>query len=162
MPKVPRQNIRITGAGVPWEFREAERDMVRSLITSLEDNRLLFADLDIIDDHYFWHAIIPIRHALTKTLQDIGETSGAVPHLKAMRAACRKCVDKLSVPGFEVPDEDARKRTLRGVAIGELRSTIGLHLAFLCVAYNIDLEEHLATILPHTDDSEDDRQPPNP
>jgi len=71
-----------------------------------------------------------------------------------MRAACRQFLD-----GPRVEFRNLYPHHLRGLdrdefdagfftALGELRATVGTHIAVLAVRYGIDIEGELAAVLP--------------
>ena len=146
---------RLTGTstpvfGVSWNPPEAEREIVRKLITFLEDHRALYNPLDIGMPQYIDRAIAEVRRQLTSILETLDENSEIAQHVRAMRAACRK-----------FPNETTPHNRLKyygkgdsesSVALGELRSTFGTHIAQLGVMYGIDVEEELVSTLPALDD----------
>ncbi|MDD5703516.1 MAG: hypothetical protein PHU23_15885, partial [Dehalococcoidales bacterium] len=91
--------------------------------------------------------LIEIPKELTETLQKVGANPDIAPHLRAMRAACRKYLDTTqSRRPHHYRDYEAF------AALGELRTILGIHIAQLAVKYGIDIEDELASILPIEDD----------
>jgi hypothetical protein len=199
---------RITGFSTPvfgmsWEPPEFERDIIRKFLVSLEDRRvlynpvhlvefqeikksllgqlfvacgtvlptpkiariipLIFSDTSIADtvsitgtvekvlenqkeviirrQIEIFDSIQTIRESISDLLQNLPENSKAISPLRSMRAACRKFLnnDPYSA-GHEI-----------AVALGELRSTFGVHLAILAVQYGIDIDSELSSIIPQED-----------
>jgi len=99
------------------------------------------------------HSVIDIRRYLTEELRNLPPESELIPHLKAIRAACRKFLDQMQ-------DERGRRIRLSHAtesfnfysALGEFRGVIGPHVATVSVQYGIDIEDDLARILPLADD----------
>ena len=87
---------------------------------------------------------------MTRILQTLDEKSEIPPHIRAMRASCRKFLDQITSRnphryyGIENDEFFA--------ALGELRAIFGIHVAQLCVKYGIGIEQELASILPFADD----------
>ncbi len=136
--------------GISWTPPETDREIVRKLITFLEDRRALYNPYDREFPPWVTQSVLEIRKELTDTLKIIGDNPEISPHLRAMRAACRKFMDSTAQPGKHYHpffnDFDF-------IALGEMRATFGIHIAQLCVKYGIDIEGDLETILP-VEDSE--------
>src|SRR4030042_229704 len=87
--------IPVFGGGVSWKPIETDRDIIRKLMTFLEDRRALYNPYDIEMPEYVSRSILEIRKEITDMLQRIGENPDISPHLRAMRAACRKYLDEV-------------------------------------------------------------------
>ena len=76
-----------------------------------------------------------------------------------MRAACRKFLDAVEPLDTDIVlwrrprmwDRDERDFFM---ALGELRSVIGIHAAQIAVRYGIDVEEELVAIFPASPDGD--------
>lgn len=135
--------------GVSWNPPETDRDIVRKLITFLEDRRALYNPYNIETPMFVDQSLLEVRKKLTDTLQRIGDNPNISPHLRAMRAACRKYLNEVSNqsrPRFQYREFETF------AALGELRALFGIHVAQLAVKYGIDIEEELASILPIEDE----------
>jgi hypothetical protein len=135
--------------GISWNPTESDRDIVRKLITFLEDRRALYNPYDIEMPEYVARSIIEIRKELTDTINIIDDNADITPHLRAMRAACRKYLDGMggqSRQRYSYRDFDVFS------SLGELRATMGIHIAQLVVKYGVDVEEELASIFPVEDE----------
>lgn len=114
--------------GVSWNPPADERETVRQFIVFLEDRRVLFNPYDIEMPEYVDRSIIEIRQHLTELLGTLDENSKACEHIRAMRAACRKFLDKTTKTHLT-------PRFFRGEnmeffsALGELRAIFGVHTA---------------------------------
>ncbi len=137
--------------GVSWTPPESDREVVRKLVVFFEDRRALYNPYDLETPHWVVESVLEIRKQLTETIASVDRTSDIVPHLRAMRAACRKFMD-----------EAERKRHGRHprygfddifTALGEMRAILGIHIGQLCVKYGIDIEGELSSILPIDDDT---------
>ncbi len=146
--------------GVQWTPPADEREIVRGLLTALEDRRVLFVPhhLEVISQ--VTSSVLQIREVLTKTLQALPETSRAAGSVRAMRAACRRFLEE-PPPEFcdlvrwhgarHSSDEEGSPSFF--VALGELRAAFGTHIAALAYQYGLDVEADLASILPFSDAS---------
>jgi len=150
--------------GISWTPPKSEREVIRQLILFLEDRRVLFhyyfqSRLPIL---YIAQSILEIRRELTNYLQELDESSKAVPSLRAMRAACRKCLDAFeqhNVGAEEFREYPEKPKSLFQdtlavaliASLGEMRGIFGLHIAELCVMYGIELEGDIVRIIPMPD-----------
>ena len=134
--------------GVSWNPPESDRDIVRKLITFLEDRRALYNPFDIETPMFVDQSLLEVRKELTNILQKVGDNPDISPHLRAMRAACRKYLN-------EVGDQNRPRFHGREfetfAALGELRTVFGIQIAQLAVKYGIDVEEELTSIFPIED-----------
>jgi hypothetical protein len=74
--------------GISWNPSESDRDIVRKVITFLEDRRALYNPYNIETPICVDQSILDIRKVLTDTLQKLADDPDISPHLRAMRAAC--------------------------------------------------------------------------
>jgi hypothetical protein len=140
--------------GVSWSPPESEREVVKKLITFLEDRRALYNPFNMETGEWVIESVMEIRKRLTEILQALDQGSDIGFHLRAMRAACRRFLDETG--------QGARRWALRlaglqhngefCIALGELRAVFGVHIAQLCVKYGVDVEDDLAAILPVEDE----------
>lgn len=135
-------SIGLTGVGVSWRPKEAERDIVRSLIIFLEDRRALVVDRHREHSEHLALSLIEIRKVLTECLQKLGDDSRANDPLRLMRAACSKFLTKQDGENGHFPHFNYYEE------LGALRALFGQQIAILGYLYNVDIGEHLASILP--------------
>jgi hypothetical protein len=140
---------RLTGistpiGGISWTPPVDEQGKAKRLLTFLEDRRALYHPYNMEVGDYVVESILEIRERLTSDLEDVRKSSVLGESLTAMRAACRKFLDKVQRP--------SRKRYWLGPdfidALGELRALFGIHVARLACAYDLEVEKDLASILP--------------
>ncbi len=103
-----------------------------------------------------------MRKYLTAELGGLAADEEPAPHLRAMRAACRKFLDS-------VQEDDGGRRSYRrhwgsglgnwifNSALGELREIIGIHVAALAAQHGLDVEGDLTAILPAEDKQEEQK-----
>ena len=135
--------------GVSWTPPESDREIVRKLITFFEDRRALYNPFNVETPMFVVQSVLEIRKELTATLQKLGDNRDISPHLRAMRAACRKFLDETERLQRRVHRDFDRENFF--AALGEMRAAFGIQIAQLCVKYGVDIEEDLATILPAED-----------
>lgn len=151
---------RLTGisspiGGISWESSEPEPKAARRVVAFLEDRRVLYAPDEMEDTSHCIHSVIEIRHFLTDEIGKLTGASAFSENLRAMRAACRKFLDRVGVDGQDV----ALYARHRGhwaswtfySALGEMRGIFGIHLARIAAQFKIDIEDKLASILPEKD-----------
>lgn len=76
-------------------------------------------------------------------------------HLRAIRAACRKFLDDTASGNHRImmPHWHGGFESDFLIDLGEMRSTIGLHVAAIAVMYGLDVEGGLADVLPELDNN---------
>ncbi len=152
---------RLTGFSVPfggvsWQPTELEITAARRVIAFLEDRRVLYSPHEFEVPAHCVQSIIEIRHFLTSEIGKLGDSEFA-SSLRAMRAACRRFLDRVGTDGQAVLQGNFAFWTFSS-ALGEMRGTFGVQLATIAVKFRLDIEDRLAAILPAEDsDSEDER-----
>jgi hypothetical protein len=151
---------RITGFSVPvfgvsWNPPEPEVAVARRIIALLEDRRVLFNPYVLeVADHCV-HSVLDIRRSLTEEIGRLSDKSKLAEHLRSIRAACRKFLDNMHLdntsPRILHPHRPGPFDSMFFIYLGELRASIGLHIAAIAVMYGIDVEGELARTLPMSD-----------
>ncbi len=147
-------------AGVQWNPSKAEVTVARTVLTFLEDRRVLWALSEHENPEHAVRSVLEIRAFLTNQISELGEKAKLSLHLRAMRAACRKFL-----AAVEAEDRAAERFAFHHghyaswvfhSALGELRGVFGVQVAEIAAAHRLSVEEGLASILPALDvDSED-------
>jgi len=146
---------RLNSVGIPWlsvGWTPAKPDaaIARKAIRFLEDRRMLFNACAQEDPHHCYLSAIETRKAMTEALSDATEGSDLFKHLSAIRAACRRFLD--STQGSEErigPRDFCDFRSGEFfIALGELRASIGYHVALMASKWKINVENDLARVLP--------------
>ena len=142
--------VSFLGVGVSFKIPEPERAAVRDLLTFLEDRRALYVGSIWEQPEHVVRSVLKMREELTSTLKKVDEKSPALACCRAMRAACRAFLDTM---GKDIPQ--TRQAFAEGwqgesflIALGQLRSAFGTQIAVLSHVYGVELEPHLASILP--------------
>ena len=141
--------------GVSWKPPETDRAIVRRVLASLEDRRVLYSPSSMeIPDHCV-KSVLEIRALLTKEIGTLDANSELSASLRALRGACRKFLntvqaDEGRIIRFGAQPGHYANWTFNG-ALGEMRGVFGVHIAKLAAAYGVDIEGELAAVLPGED-----------
>ena len=161
---------RLTGistplGGVSWQSSDLEVSAARRVIAFLEDRRVLYAPEEMEMAEHCIRSVLEIRHFLSDEIGKHDTGSGFAASLRAMRAACRKFLDRVGTDGREVTLYANHHGHWASwtfySALGEMRGTFGVHLAKIAAEFKLDIEDRLAEILPApaTDSDDEDRHP---
>jgi hypothetical protein len=134
--------------------------VARRVLAFLEDRRVLFGDRHWEDQIHCIQSAIEIRRYLTEELGRARPDGSLATSLRAMRAACRKFVDAAGPGGANFFSNRLYLQTDPfSLALGDLRTLVGIHVALIAFQYDIPVEDDLATIMPPAaseGDGEDD------
>lgn len=148
---------RLTGFSTPnfggqWNPPESQRAVARRVIAFLEDRRVLFVPSEMGSPDHCVQSILRIRALLTQELGELDSDQPLAQSLRAMRAACRKCLATAEADDRRITQVGAHQNRyaswIFNGAIGELRGVFGIHFATLAASYGLDVEGDLASILP--------------
>lgn len=155
--------LRLTGIstpvfGVSWNPPTSAVTVARSVLAFLEDRRVLYVPSEMETPEHCVRSVLDIRQFLTRTLGDLAEDEPIVPHLRAMRAACRKFLETVEAGDPRVVPFGAHHGhwaswVFQG-ALGEMRGVFGIHVAALAAMHGLAMESGLASILPAEDAGE--------
>ena len=137
--------------GVSWNPPEDTRGVIRQFITFIEDRRVLFQPYHLEFGPWVNQSVLEIRQELTTTLKRYPPKDEVAGSLRAMRACCRKFLDQQTGPTKRIQNPYANEPSV-WTSLGELRGVFGLHLARICLAFGLDVEPELASILPMADE----------
>ena len=138
--------------GVSWNPPEANISIAKRIVAFLEDKRVLYSPSEAEVPEHCVLSVIEIRQMLTQELSNPDVPKGIQENVRAMRAACRKFLNRVDghereiVPSANVPGHFASWVFMD--ALGQLRGTFGIHLAQLAAGYGLDVEDDLAQIIP--------------
>jgi len=147
--------------GVSWQPAELEVSAARRVVAFLEDRRVLYAPDELEVPEHCVHSVLEVRQFLTAEIGKLDGGSELAASLRAMRAACRKFLDRVGVAGDERTVLYANHRghwaswTFYS-ALGEMRGAVGIHLAQIAAQFQLDVEDRLAAIIPAADSDERD------
>ncbi len=137
--------------GISWQPPETERKIAKSVVTFLEDRRVLYNPTEFELPQHCISSVVEIRHFLTEVMADLDQNSELMKNLRAMRSACRKFLDSAQKLENDRGLNFSHKSYSAWVfysSLGEMRGTFGMCLAQILLAYGLDIEKDLSTILP--------------
>lgn len=149
--------IRVTGLslpwlGVQWERVPGDKEIAQELIIFLENRRLLFTNGTIGEtERHCIESAIQIRSYMTTLISRARVGSDLENSLRAMRAACRRFVASIE-RNHQRPYYRKERKALLGLALGDLRTLMGIQIAQIARQYDLALEPELARIVPPEDD----------
>lgn len=137
------------GFSVNWEKVPGDEEVARRVITFLEDRRVLFGMRHMEDEQYCVDSANQIRHFLTDQLSQAKAGKSLATSIKAVRTAVRAFVEAAGgdARNFRYHRSGAMADEF-SVALGELRSRVGLQIALIADQYDIEVEDGLAQLLP--------------
>lgn len=141
------------GFGASWAPPEPEVTAARRALAYLEDRRVLFEPYHLEIEDQCVQSVLDIRRFLTDEIGRQGDGSQLAGHLRAIRAACRKFLgdSQLGRPRIHMQSWHGPFDSQFFIALGELRSTVGYHVAVIAVHYDLEVEGNLAEMLPELD-----------
>jgi hypothetical protein len=145
------------GFSLNWEKVPGDEDVARRVITFLEDRLLIFGERHARDAWYCVHSAQEVRHFLTNELTKAKPGRSLDESLRAIRSYLRAFVAAAG-PEADFGADDRADVTARfSLALGELRSLIGLHVAVIADQYGIEVEPDLKQIFPPDISADNDR-----
>lgn len=137
--------------GIQWEPPTKEREIAKSVVTFLEDRRVLYNLTELELPRHCISSVIEIRHFLTEKMNDLDQNDQngeLAKNLRTMRAACRKFLD--SAQGLDVQhfSHGSYQFWVFNNSLGEMRGIFGMCLSQILLSYGLDIEKDLASILP--------------
>lgn len=156
-------SLPVVGGGASWATVEGTKASARRVLTFLEDRRVLFNPYWAEQAAECVASVLDVRRMLTDEIGSLADDEALVPHLQTMRAACRQFLDQVSAS----TDGDRDRRLWVAyqplddrdfplvVALGELRSAMGIQIGLVAATFDLDVPDTLVAILPPPPDSDD-------
>lgn len=142
----------VTGVSVPifgiqWKPVTAEIAVARDVLRTLEDKRVLYRPHETEGAQYCLRSVEDMRNILTGALQQVNPQTHVGKQFAKIRRACREFCDIVGSPAF---DRAARpmQKSLLSRELTKLRKTVGGAVAAIVIAYGLDVEDDLASIIP--------------
>jgi hypothetical protein len=141
--------------GISWTPSESTCAIARRIIVFLEDRRVLFVPSEMELPEHCIQSVVEIRRYLTSELQNISNESKLDEPIRAMRAACRKFLERMkSHDDLFLPHAGKWGHWASwefASALGEMRGTFGIMIAQLAASFGLDIEDGLSSIIPEED-----------
>jgi hypothetical protein len=141
---------RLTGiktpvGGIDWQPSVEEQNRARQVLTYLAKRQVLWDPYDMAIGSFVTQSIVDLRGRLRSEIENLRTNSVLQEGLHVMHAACRRFLEENQSPrsGYGPPYEAQLHSTL-----GELRALFGIHIARIACAYDLEVDAHLAGILP--------------
>lgn len=135
--------------GISWEPPHNEIETAKSVVFFLEDRRVLYNPTELESPQHCIASVIEIRHFLTEKMETLDQNSELAKNLRAMRSACRKFLN--ATQRFDRSQHFSYGNyhsSVFGSYLGEMRGVFGFCLSQIVLAYGLDIEADLASILP--------------
>ena len=154
---------RLTGFSIPlfgvqWTPPEADRTVVRRVLSFLQDRPVLSEPSEYEHPDTCAESVEAIREQLNEEIDQLESSSQLSKSLRAMSNACRSflnTVQKKTLVVARLSDYPYPAKHWEFIeALEGLRKDIGYRLAVLAVSYGIDVENQLQAILPPENDEE--------
>ena len=141
---------RLTGiltpmGGISWKPPVDEQDKAQRLLVYLAGQKALHYPYDREIGTFIVQSILDTSERLTRDIEALSMNSLLRKILRGMQAACRKFLDENQSPsaGYGWPYDAQLYCTL-----GELRALLGIHIARIAYAYDLDVYACLGDVLP--------------
>lgn len=155
--KMKLKGVSAFGFGASWEISNPDRDAVRVLLTHLEDRRALYIPHQLeVESDVRW-SVEEIRKRCTEALAKLSDGAFATRHIRAIREACRRYMTEkpITFPNLYPRGSEISHAAGWLVALGQLRAIVGIHIGALAEAYEIEIKDELAGIVPLSGDDEE-------
>lgn len=133
--------------GVQWKPVVADVTVARNVLRRLEDRRVLYRPEEMEGAHYCRGSVEDIRALLTEALQQVQPDTPLGKNFAKLRRACRHFCDVVGSPKFDSQPMPIQTSILSR-ELGKLRKVAGTVIAAIAIAYGLDVEDELASIIP--------------
>lgn len=143
---------RLTGGGIgpvslQWEYVEANRDVVRRVVTTLEDKAVLYELRDREDAEFCRRSAQKVRDLLTLEIPNVSEGGEVERAFKKMRSASHAFVRAAGPRATAFTTDSAFFRQ----CLEAFRVTLLDELAWMVREFKLDVVDDLAAVLPQQD-----------
>jgi hypothetical protein len=146
------------GGAATWTIEQGDKARARSVLQDLEDRRVLYDPYDVELPDACIMSVREIRGYLRMVVGQCNSSALRDP-LRAIQAACRQFLtdaeaiggaDRIHVVG------GGSESWLFNQALGSLRARVGTSIAVIVGTFDINVDEHLARIMPPRVSDEDE------
>jgi len=144
---------RVTGFSVPifgiqWNPPVPEVRVARELMRELEDRRVLYSPVEMEGAQHCVTSIFELRRALTESTKMLDTSSNLYKQVQRIRRACRVFCDFVGSTAFSTAPIPIQISILNQ-ELGKLRQVTGKAVGEICIAYGLDVEDELASVIPY-------------
>lgn len=139
--------LSVPGFGIQWSPPKYESDIAEQLLLELEDKRVLYNPISMEDANHCVFSVNNIRENLTNAAKTLDRNSPVSKTVKKLRSACRQFCNIVGHHKF-LTFESAIQNSILERELFKLRDRFGKGIAEISVAYGIDVEDDLASIIP--------------
>lgn len=149
---------RVTGGsvgpfgGAQWERKDDDREIARRVLNLLADRRMLWKDFSMEIEEHCVHSADHVRKQLGVHLDNPEIGRDMIQRVRLLQRLFREFMDQVG------PSGDAWDRHYRpmgtdplSMALGRLRALVGVQVGEIAAAYDLDVSEELAVIVPDQD-----------
>lgn len=134
--------------------KEYDYPKARDIVTFLEDRRVLYVTPEWENVNYSTESILKMREELLRLERNTQLNSPLHKYAEKMRKGCiefLEMTEKLqkSEAGYYKYNTDNYR--IFQAALGRIRRVFGNQLLYLSIAYDVDIDEDLASIIPTAD-----------
>ena len=143
---------RITGVSIPifgiqWQPTTPQIKVARDLMRELEDKRVLYRAEDLEGAHHCVYSVMDMRQKLTMSMQQVDTDDPLYKQLQKIRRASRDFCDVIGSPKFDTSPAPVQK-SLLSRELAKFRQVVGSAVGAISIAYGLDIEDELASIIP--------------
>lgn len=151
--------------GVSWNPSIPEINIAKKIIVFLEDRRVLFNPYYLEVFEQCIDSVLEIRKFLTNILIELINSKELKEHVEAMRAACRKFLDKTNDKHGAIHHNIYFPGRNNGenffIVLGDFRTELGFRIGLIAMMFGLDLNDELSSILPTNIDEQLDEVIPS-
>ncbi len=134
--------------GIQWNKSDGDKKISRTVVSFLEDRRVLFGARHREDEIHCARSVLEIRHFLTQQISQAKPAKELESALRRMRGACRKFLDAAAHDGSNFWHHPGYGHDPFFLTLGELRASVGYDLMRILDVYPQPVGRQLAAILP--------------
>lgn len=143
---------RVTGVSIPifgiqWQPTPPHVKVARDLMRELEDKRVLYRPEGMEGSSHCVNSVSEMRQMLTTSMQQVDTDSPLYRQLQKIRRACRSFCDIVGSQKFDQAPSPVQ-RSLLSRELTKLRQVAGASIGAIAIAYGLDVEDELASVIP--------------
>lgn len=148
MPVPKRPNgVGLLGFSLSWDYVDSNKDVVRRVLTRLEDKQVLWGQVHREDPEPCRLSAQQIRDLLTLEIPNVKHGGSLEASFKRMRAATRDFVRAAGA----FSDNFARDPSHFWACLEAMRTSVGEEVVALAAEFNVELEDAFVRSLPAQD-----------